>query len=549
MLLILCLTGCGENSRDTKETNSSSVYLELANDYIAKDDYEGAIDVLQKGVNSTNDEVLAEMLKEILLKQQENDVVKEGTVTEIEEEGKNEAVKEKGYPWIEISGKYVDDEGIKENINFAYDEITDTYSASWGISVLEDVTVNENVLNGMIDNAEITFTYDEEKGELLLEYFDFTTRESFSLNYGRIIEFTHEEAKSNIDYFIQEEFNQSNYYYNGETPSYEENKITIAPKNLYWEEGNLIAVCYIVNGYPYQVKDITVNSLSFSNNQGTFVSGSFGTLENCILNSHSYAEWTLTFSQNSVIIPNANLFEGIYWNGDISASKTVDMSKASGILASIGMTEEEFRNSCEILSSSTVYSSIFKRPSCKFAVDIGKEYYTSNTDHSIERKTEIWNMYKNGQENYTEESEWNELLKEKYYLDEDEWKVLESSNNLEEYLEYEVYGPKGISINNEKTKDLFKAMKEYPDNYKSKAYLLVEFSPWSILYDTTYICDYYGGIEIKVIDYRDNVKSPTVFDYTKYDMYVIFLNNYRTTDDDIGLEFALISLEKCVSVD
>ena len=49
MLLILCLTGCGENSRDTKETNSSSVYLELANDYIAKDDYEGAIDVLQKG--------------------------------------------------------------------------------------------------------------------------------------------------------------------------------------------------------------------------------------------------------------------------------------------------------------------------------------------------------------------------------------------------------------------------------------------------------------------------------------------------------------------
>ncbi len=53
----------------------------------------------------------------------------------------------------------------------------------------------------------------------------------------------------------------------------------------------------------------------------------------------------------------------------ISTAPTYDLSKASGILASLGMTEEEFRNSCQALNPSKYYIRLNKKTTVPF-VDI-----------------------------------------------------------------------------------------------------------------------------------------------------------------------------------
>lgn len=333
--LILASCAKNESSLNLKESNSENTYIELAEEYIENGEYDLAISVLQKGIDSTGDEKLSEKLKEVLAIQAEDD--KQGIVVDSEENkeididdvGKSEIVK--GFPWVDISGKYVDDEGVREDINFAYDEKLDTYYAAWGIDVLEDVTAEGNTLSGMIGNAEITFTYDEDSENLQLRYYDFTTKNSFSLNYGRIIEITHEEAKSNIDFLIQEKKNDSNYYYNEHNNTYEEGKISIKPKYVYWNGSSLVAECFVINGYSYTVTDINVATFTLSASDEIIASGGFGLLNNLTLESHT--NYVMTFTFNSGIHNyNADLARISGWESSVTCKNANSSSANNGYI-------------------------------------------------------------------------------------------------------------------------------------------------------------------------------------------------------------------------
>ena len=91
-------------------------------------------------------------------------------------------------------------------------------------------------------------------------------------------------------------------------------------------------------------------------------------------------------------------------------------------------------------------------------------------------------------------------------------------------------------------------MVEYPGNYIGQCFLLKDFTADNIN-NYVYSCDYFlpwtfSSDSFVIYDYRDNKSSPTIIENESYDMYVIFLGN-KMLYNEINLEFALISLDKC----
>ena len=191
------------------------------------------------------------------------------------------------------------------------------------------------------------------------------------------------------------------------------------------------------------------------------------------------------------------------------------------------MTEQEFKDSCTYIGSRFLASN-------EYVYKAGFRYYYDHPeDTKPQSYAKYWKDYQaNGKasQHYTDERA--------YYFD--------KSDTLDDFLNIAVYGPKGASILGAISAETFAGMKEYPDNYTGSAYLLKDFIP-----DTTYNYIYEIDVlvnpstPIRVYDYRDNVNAPTVSSRTEYDMYVIFLGNYISYDSKIGLELALIALEKC----
>lgn len=218
--------------------------------------------------------------------------------------------------------------------------------------------------------------------------------------------------------------------------------------------------------------------------------------------------------------------EYIEVNVTVSGLATIGATNASGILAELGMTEEEFKANCTYIGSR---SDNYKN---EYAYSAGRNYYAENPQDDTPKKyAEYWQDYLiNGSSSvhYTIERE----------------RSFELAKDLEDFLDITVYGPKGASILGRNSEAIAEDMREYPDNYIGKAYLLKDFFADNIN-NYIYSCDWFlgNGIPFTIYDYRDNVNSPTVLENTEYDMYVVFLGNYMQYNK-VGLEFALIALEK-----
>lgn len=91
------------------------------------------------------------------------------------------------------------------------------------------------------------------------------------------------------------------------------NQVMIKPKYVYWQNGSLVADCFVINGFDHTVYNINVKSLSFANSSGTIASGSFGYMQNASglvsIAPNSYIVWTFVFGPNLVSMQNANLYE------------------------------------------------------------------------------------------------------------------------------------------------------------------------------------------------------------------------------------------------
>lgn len=158
-----------------------------------------------------------------------------------------------------------------------------------------------------------------------------------------------------VTYYYPEE----NYYYNENNTSYEVDKVTVNPRYVYWDNGVLVAECFVINGYSQSVTNIDIQSFSLSNAYGEIASAAFGVLQDETLEPYTYSIWTLTF-YDGISSYGADLTGYLQWSCTTQYSyvsqtqpqqqtPTSSPTTASGILANLGMTEAEFRASCQPL--------------------------------------------------------------------------------------------------------------------------------------------------------------------------------------------------------
>ena len=106
---------------------------------------------------------------------------------------------------------------------------------------------------------------------------------------------------------VQQQQTQENYFYNDLNNAYDLNNVSVKPKYMYWDDGALVAECFVINGLDTAVYNVNVNNLEFSNESGLFASASFGTLQGASIAPYSYIVWTFNFPADCVYKTNADL--------------------------------------------------------------------------------------------------------------------------------------------------------------------------------------------------------------------------------------------------
>lgn len=95
---------------------------------------------------------------------------------------------------------------------------------------------------------------------------------------------------------------------------YEEGKVVVRPRYMYWNNDVLYAECYVVNGCDYTVSGIEVETLSFANDSGEFASANFGELVDVTIPPYMNIIWTFIYTDDAVITPNADLNTVYYYS-------------------------------------------------------------------------------------------------------------------------------------------------------------------------------------------------------------------------------------------
>jgi len=210
-----------------------------------------------------------------------------------------------------------------------------------------------------------------------------------------------------------------------------------------------------------------------------------------------------------------------YKNQPDTMEPTYDTSKASGILAQAGLTEEEFRDICEPLGYQESFST--SHTPTNYEIDYGKDYYSKNPDKEVIAKA------KRSYKNIT-----GSLLE--HYLDKGY-----PYDTFEGYLSRNIYAKKGHELIYDFTDEVFEKMQEFPNEYLGKPYAIhMRVSPRE--YIGSY--KYFSGTQISINDLRDDTSNPNIMNDGRYLYYVIFNGTFSTYDGKIGLSFNLISLEK-----
>ncbi|MGN0679699.1 MAG: hypothetical protein ACI4JS_08565 [Oscillospiraceae bacterium] len=208
-----------------------------------------------------------------------------------------------------------------------------------------------------------------------------------------------------------------------------------------------------------------------------------------------------------------------------------DTSKASGILAQSGITEEEFKNICEPLGDSVWrYGNrdlSTPKPFLTHHLACGMKYYEEHPeDTAVKDAITKWNDividYQSGSNKYKEEH----------------YHPYKKYGNLDTYLMDTVYCKKGASIIKNNTVDIFKDMQEYPNKYLGKPYVLLNYS-----HD---LCtEYFAALtEITLTDLRDDIHNPNIIPGNHYNFYVIFNGTYTKYSGEIGLNFSILAMQK-----
>lgn len=230
-------------------------------------------------------------------------------------------------------------------------------------------------------------------------------------------------------------------------------------------------------------------------------------------------------------------------NQQVPNTPTYDPSKASGILAKAGLTEQEFRDMCTPLRGDMVnnYGSAEDSNSLeyidKYDLSLGKQYFADNPqDNGVGSPAYATNQWNKICEDYKEKEVYWDYTTDPSY--DGRIHYYEKYQTLDNYLNEQVYAKKGYSVIYKDTKDLIKKMREYPNDYLGQCFVLID--PPKELYDSNF-----AGAPIAIYDLRDDPQNPNIiksFEY-KYYFYVTFAGTHAGYDG-LTLDFNLLSLEK-----
>lgn len=114
---------------------------------------------------------------------------------------------------------------------------------------------------------------------------------------------------------------EDSYFLNEANSAYDLNSVSVKPRYVYWDNGDLVAECFITNGYGHSVYNIEVNSLSFATSAGTIASAeNIGLLEGAVIAPYSYIKWTFRFPKEYVENYGADLSGVLKYNSSTSNS-------------------------------------------------------------------------------------------------------------------------------------------------------------------------------------------------------------------------------------
>ncbi|MBQ6428163.1 MAG: SLAP domain-containing protein [Oscillospiraceae bacterium] len=92
-----------------------------------------------------------------------------------------------------------------------------------------------------------------------------------------------------------------NYFLNKNNFAPDLNNVSVKPGYVRYENGKLVADCFVINGLNAIVHDITVESLSFCDaNDRVIASASFGELQGVALGPNQYIVWTFSFGPETI---------------------------------------------------------------------------------------------------------------------------------------------------------------------------------------------------------------------------------------------------------
>lgn len=100
--------------------------------------------------------------------------------------------------------------------------------------------------------------------------------------------------------------------------NYKAGQITLRPKHIYWNDGVLVAECYVINGFDKTVQVVKVDKLTLYTKAGVIAEDGFSLSNPVVLPTHTNGIVTFRFSGSTVKMLNADLTGGVETISDVS---------------------------------------------------------------------------------------------------------------------------------------------------------------------------------------------------------------------------------------
>ena len=202
-----------------------------------------------------------------------------------------------------------------------------------------------------------------------------------------------------------------------------------------------------------------------------------------------------------------------------------DTSKSSGVLASMNLTVDQFKEQCVPLLIGISDSKYHFLTAYKTQAD--KWDYKYGVDHFSEFNFALNEEFSNAKKAWDN----NTGNVQKYYKD------------YNEYLEIYIYPKMGERYIKENHMQVAKDMCIYPDNYVGKPYVFRDFAPVNYSGDVIHKTLHYYNNTMNFYDMRDNTTSPNISKSENYNLYTIFLGTSRQSNGSLALDFGIIALD------